>query len=283
MILASTKPSLDDFRCPRTGGRLTEADDGRWIGPDGDVYGQIDGLRVLLPPETNGAEKLRDLYDSLSRSDEGPAKAVAYISPSNFRRTVSATARMVGPDIRCQSILDVGCGHGEMSRHLVARNRVIGVDLTPTLLRKAAQHGIECYVADATCLPFRAGLFDHALCVNIVQVVPDPSALIASISRAVRIGGEVLLVAINGESIVRRIYRRILDAGFFRPKGIPYESYPKLPTLSMIREWIQPSGLEIREIGLTFAPTGIFRLTREPSSLERQLGDTLYLRLERAR
>jgi hypothetical protein len=107
--------------------------------------------------------------------------------------------------------------------------------------------------------------------------------MLASIARVVRIGGEVLLVTINAESIVRRLYRSVLDAGFFRPHDIPYESYPRLLPIARTHDWLERCGLEIRSVGMSFAPSGFFGEARYPSPLQRRLADTFYVQLERTR
>lgn len=63
---------------------------------------------------------------------------------------------------RNASVLSVGCGTGEIERHLSGlRHRVVGLDVSYQMLQSAARHGLERLVlADARALPFAAASFD---------------------------------------------------------------------------------------------------------------------------
>ena len=53
-------------------------------------------------------------------------------------------------------MLDVGCGEGELARHLPP-GAWVGLDSSPTLLARAPEPHVP---ADATALPFADGSFD---------------------------------------------------------------------------------------------------------------------------
>jgi len=66
---------------------------------------------------------------------------------------------------RSAAVLSIGCGTGEVERHLSAsRHRVVGLDVSYQMLRSAARRGLERLVqGDARSLPFAAASFDVVL------------------------------------------------------------------------------------------------------------------------
>ena len=267
------------FRCPRTGGCLKAQPDGTWIGPEGDRYAEVEGLRSLVPASDGSTDAaVVALYESLSSSSD--ARSANYLLPSNLRRTMDTVRRMMEP-LANMRILDAGCGRGAMSLAFVPRNHVVGVDLSPSFLRRAAEAGLEVYLADAAQLPFQPEQFDRVLCINLIQHVSEPRALIRSLEETTRPGGELLIVSLNSECLSRRMFRFLLNVGLFRPRGIPVETYPHSPSLPQLTSWLDETALEVMEVGMTFVPTAFFRSASQPGRMSRLLGDTYYVRLRK--
>jgi 2-polyprenyl-3-methyl-5-hydroxy-6-metoxy-1,4-benzoquinol methylase len=267
---------LSAFRCPRTGGRLKSLPDGTWLGPEGDRYPEIEGLRCLVAADGEGADRAAALWESLSRSSS-VASAANYLMPSNFQRTMNAVRRMMEPLANAR-ILDVGCGRGAMSAAFAKHNHVVGVDFSPSLLRRAAEAGLEVYLADATQLPFQPGQFDCVFCINLIQHILEPQALIKSLEEATRPGGEVLIVSLNRECLLRRCFRFMLHLGVFQQHGIPIV---QSLSLGQLGSWLNETALEVIEVGMTFAPTTFVGRRAKPGVVSRLLGDTYYVRLRK--
>jgi len=102
-------------------------------------------------------------------------------------------ARHFGPSA-APSVLDLGCGVGEISRRLDrGRRRLLGADVALGALRRARQAlPRRPFVRfDGHRLPLRAGGFDLVLAVCVVHHVPpaDRPGFFAEMARAVRPGG----------------------------------------------------------------------------------------------
>ena len=94
--------------------------------------------------------------------------------------------------------LDIGCGEGRVGRWLAnAGHRVWGIDSSPTLTAHALQAGgYEVVVCGtATELPWPDGCADLAVAFMSLHDMPDPSAAITEVARALEPGG-VLCIAI---------------------------------------------------------------------------------------
>ncbi len=101
-----------------------------------------------------------------------------------------------------ERILDIGCGPGFYVRELLdvvgPTGSIVGVDASPDMLGLARQrcegHGnVTFRDGNATALPVDDGEFDAALCVQVMEYVPDPSGALAEMHRALRPGGRALI------------------------------------------------------------------------------------------
>ncbi|HET9769241.1 MAG TPA: methyltransferase domain-containing protein [Acidimicrobiia bacterium] len=101
-----------------------------------------------------------------------------------------------------ERILDVGCGPGFYARELLddvgEAGSVAAVDASPDMLALARPrcegHGnVTFREGDATALPVDDGQFDAALCVQVLEYVPEPGRALAEMHRALRPGGRVVV------------------------------------------------------------------------------------------
>src|SRR5438067_10616426 len=100
-----------------------------------------------------------------------------------------------------QVALDVpvggGTSFGEGAPDL--RGRLVGIDLSPVMLRRAARRrarhrlkGVLLARGDATRLPLAPASVDRVLCFNGLHVIPDREAAMAEFGRVLKPGGELL-------------------------------------------------------------------------------------------
>ena len=90
-------------------------------------------------------------------------------------------------------VLDLGCRSGALTRHFLEGNSVVGVDVDPAALEKAASLGIEPVQANVEePLPFDDGSFDAVVVGELLEHLRFPDALVAEIARVLRPGGVVV-------------------------------------------------------------------------------------------
>jgi 2-polyprenyl-6-hydroxyphenyl methylase/3-demethylubiquinone-9 3-methyltransferase len=92
------------------------------------------------------------------------------------------------------TLLDVACGAGLLAPHIASSGyRHIGIDLSPTAITQARDHGVSGVRGDVTRLPFRDGTFDVVVAGEILEHVPDLAAVVAEVCRVLRPGGTLVL------------------------------------------------------------------------------------------
>ncbi len=118
-------------------------------------------------------------------------------------------------------ILEVGVGTGLSLPHYSWSNRLIGVDFSEPMLRRAririAEHRLThvdgLAVMDAQRLGFQDGVFDVVVAQYVITAVPDPEATLNEFARVTKPGGEIILVNhLGAEQGLRAIFE-----GWFAP------------------------------------------------------------------
>src|SRR5882672_5189131 len=124
-------------------------------------------------------------------------------------------------------ILEVGVGTGISLPDYARTNRLVGIDISAPMLRKAqervAAHGLTnveaLAVMDAKHLAFPDGTFDVIVAQYVITAVPDPEATLDEFARVLKPGGEIVLVnRIGAEAGLRRAFEQWF-APVTRPLG----------------------------------------------------------------
>ena len=112
-------------------------------------------------------------------------------------------------------ILEVGVGTGISLPDYARHNRLIGIDISEPMLRKAKQrvrqHSLSnvdvLSVMDVSHLAFPDNSFDVVVAQYVITAVPDPEAALDEFARVVKPGGEIVLVNhIGAEKGMRRTF-----------------------------------------------------------------------------
>jgi phosphatidylethanolamine/phosphatidyl-N-methylethanolamine N-methyltransferase len=112
-------------------------------------------------------------------------------------------------------ILEVGVGTGISLPDYSHANRLVGVDYSEPMLRKAHErvtaqkldHVEGLAVMDGTRLGFPDNSFDVVVAQYVITAVPDPEGTLDEFARVLRPGGEIVLINhIGAEAGLRRIF-----------------------------------------------------------------------------
>jgi ubiquinone/menaquinone biosynthesis C-methylase UbiE len=120
---------------------------------------------------------------------------------SPFAGRSTASTRWVEPLRGDMLVLDVACGAAHVAEEIAPHVRqVVGIDLTPDLLRLGADRLGEAGVpnvllqeGNASDLPFLDGTFDLVLCRSALHHFRDPSRTVREMARVCRQGGRVVV------------------------------------------------------------------------------------------
>jgi len=127
------------------------------------------------------------------------------------RASIEAAERVGG------RILEVGVGTGLSLPDYSRNNRLVGVDLSEPMLRKAHErvaaltlHNVEALaVMDAQNLALPDESFDVVVAQYVITAVPDPEATLDEFARVLRPGGEIVLVNhIGAETGPRAVFEQ---------------------------------------------------------------------------
>ncbi len=177
---------------------------------------------------------------------------------SDAHRRTALAAAACGPDI-----LEVGVGTGLVLRHYPPGSRVVGVDLSVPMLRKAQDKaaGLATVTGlasmDACRLGFPDGRFDAVAVPFVITLVPDPEGALDECARVLRPGGEIVISSkLSGDA---GPVARIEEAVAPLMKRVGWSSAFKI---SRVEAWARRRGdLEVVEIAPLF-PAGFFKLMR---------------------
>jgi 2-polyprenyl-6-hydroxyphenyl methylase/3-demethylubiquinone-9 3-methyltransferase len=210
-------------------------------------------------------------FDALSGrfwDPEGEFRPLHMLNPVRAR-FVAERAALAG-----SRVLDVGCGGGLLCEAFArAGANVTGIDLAPGMVEVARLHateqslGIDYQFTSAEALAeIASGTFDVVTSMEMLEHVPDPRLMIATLARLVRPGGQLfvstlnrnlksfLMAIVGGEYLLRLI-----------PRGT--HEYERLIRPSELAQWARAAGLTLREIaGIELNPiTRSVTLSRDPS------------------
>jgi SAM-dependent methyltransferase len=99
-------------------------------------------------------------------------------------------------DLRPASVLEVGCGPGELAERMRVElgASVVAVDISPRMVELARARGVAAQVGDVQELPFLDASFDCAVAAWMLYHVPDVDRALGELARVLRPGGHLVAV-----------------------------------------------------------------------------------------
>jgi 2-polyprenyl-6-hydroxyphenyl methylase / 3-demethylubiquinone-9 3-methyltransferase len=167
-----------------------------------------------------------------------------------------------GP-IAGRKVLDVGCGGGLLAEAMARKGaRVTGIDMADDLIQVATLHALEGGVEGVTYLfesaethaREHAGDYEIVTCMEMLEHVPDPTAVIDALAQLVRPGGHVFVSTLN--RTLKSYAMAVIGAEYvlrLLPPGT--HTYEKFIKPSEMRRWAREAGLTVTDIaGLDYDP-----------------------------
>lgn len=164
--------------------------------------------------------------------------------------------------LKGKRVLDVGCGGGILSESMAVRGaEVTGIDLGEKALKVAQLHSLESGVkVDYRLISVESlaienpSAFDVVTCMEMLEHVPDPYAIIAACATLVKPGGHVFFSTINRNP--KAYLFAVIGAEYvlnMLPKGT--HEYEKFIKPSELSSWARRSGLSISGLqGMSYNP-----------------------------
>ncbi len=152
-------------------------------------------------------------------------------------------------------LLDVGCGGGLLAEALTAAGAsVTGIDLAPGMIEVARLHAaqsrlaIDYRVADAGELACAApGAFDVVTCMEMLEHVPEPAAMVATLAALTMPGGALFVSTLNRNL---RSFLQAIVAGEYLLRLLPRgtHEYERLIRPAELARWARAAGLTLLDL-----------------------------------
>jgi 2-polyprenyl-6-hydroxyphenyl methylase / 3-demethylubiquinone-9 3-methyltransferase len=186
----------------------------------------------------------------------GPQRPLHELNPTRLQYLKDRVA------LRGARVLDVGCGGGLLSEALAREGAVVtALDLSPDLVEVAKLHLLESGLAVdyrlqsveslAAAMP---AAFDAITCMEMLEHVPDPGAILAACATLLKPGGRLVLSTLNRTPAAFAV--AIVGAEYVAgllPRGT--HDYGSFIRPSELGAWLRETGLELEDVsGLAYDP-----------------------------
>jgi 2-polyprenyl-6-hydroxyphenyl methylase / 3-demethylubiquinone-9 3-methyltransferase len=216
-------------------------------------------MNVSAEKNDNFSQLELDKFNALANrwwDPEGPQKPLHALNPA---RLGYIRDRVMLRGVR---VLDVGCGAGLLSEALAREGaNVTAIDLAPDLIKIAKLHRLESSVeVDYRLIAVEAlaeevpGSFDAIACMEMLEHVPDPGAIIAACATLLKPGGRLFMSTLNRTPAAFAL--AIVGAEYIArmlPKGT--HQYRDFIKPSELAAWLRAAQFELEDVsGLIYDP-----------------------------
>ena len=150
-------------------------------------------------------------------------------------------------------MLDAGCGtgYGAVLLSRAGADRVIGVDVAAAVVEAARSQEtptLSFEHADIARLPYPDGSLDLVTCFEVIEHVPDPSAVLGELARVLGADGVLAISSPNADRYPRGNphHRREFTTAEFR--ALLAESFPSVRLLAQ-HQWVSSAVFEEGDLG----------------------------------
>ncbi|MEC4718655.1 bifunctional 2-polyprenyl-6-hydroxyphenol methylase/3-demethylubiquinol 3-O-methyltransferase UbiG [Noviherbaspirillum sp. CPCC 100848] len=171
-----------------------------------------------------------------------------------------------------KAVVDIGCGGGILAESMARKGaNVTGIDLSEKALKVADLHSLESGIqvryelVSAEDLAAReAGRYDVVTCMEMLEHVPDPAAVVKACATLVKPGGHVFFSTINRNP--KSYLFAVIGAEYvlrLLPKGT--HDYAKFITPAELAQFARSAGLTVDGLkGMGYNPlTKIYSLNQD--------------------
>jgi 2-polyprenyl-6-hydroxyphenyl methylase/3-demethylubiquinone-9 3-methyltransferase len=173
-----------------------------------------------------------------------------------------------------KKVIDIGCGGGILTESMAKKGaNVTGIDLSEKALQVADLHSLESGVQvryeliSAEAMAEReAGQYDVVTCMEMLEHVPDPAAIVQACANLVKPGGHVFFSTLNRNP--KSYLFAIIGAEYLLrmlPKGT--HDYDKFIKPAELAQFARSAGLDVDGLkGLSYNPLSkIYSLGQDTS------------------
>lgn len=173
-----------------------------------------------------------------------------------------------------KTVIDIGCGGGILAESMAKKGaKVTGIDLSEKALKVADLHSLESgvqlryeLIAAEDMAEREAESFDIVTCMEMLEHVPDPQAIVAACAKLAKPGGKIFFSTINRNP--KAYIHAVLGAEYILrllPKGT--HDYAKFITPAELSRFARDAGLTVDVLrGMGFNPlTKIYSLHHDTS------------------
>jgi 2-polyprenyl-6-hydroxyphenyl methylase/3-demethylubiquinone-9 3-methyltransferase len=173
-----------------------------------------------------------------------------------------------------KKVCDVGCGGGILAESIAKKGATVtGIDLSEKALKVADLHSLESGIkvryeltAAEELAEREAGQYDVVTCMEMLEHVPDPAAIVQACAKLVKPGGHIFFSTLNRNP--KSYLFAIIGAEYILgllPRGT--HDYAKFITTAELSGFARTAGLEVQALkGMTYNPlTKIYSLNQDTS------------------